>query len=169
MIVAEAIDRLSRDQEDIAHIYQCTRLASVRIVRKPSPALPTRHGGRDRCEDRYRGIPAPRQRGGTAQQSLTVDTGRGQTATVIDNQTGAGHFLRQQRTEECPQVKIAECPNGQHPRSFNAFPSRSSCFRSVVRNSKTFNQLRLAYRRHRTNNLLSIRDRSRHLVLPRCL
>ena len=32
VIVAEAIDRLSRDQEDIAHIYKRTRFASVRIV-----------------------------------------------------------------------------------------------------------------------------------------
>ena len=32
VIVAEAIDRLSRDQEDIAHIYKRTRFAGVRIV-----------------------------------------------------------------------------------------------------------------------------------------
>ncbi len=32
VIVAEAIDRLSRDQEDIAHIYKRTRFANVRIV-----------------------------------------------------------------------------------------------------------------------------------------
>ncbi len=32
VIVAEAIDRLSRDQEDIAHIYKRARFANVRIV-----------------------------------------------------------------------------------------------------------------------------------------
>ena len=32
VIVSEAIDRLSRDQEDIAHIYKRTRFAGVRIV-----------------------------------------------------------------------------------------------------------------------------------------
>ena len=32
VIVAEAIDRLSRDQEDIAHIYKRARFAGVRIV-----------------------------------------------------------------------------------------------------------------------------------------
>ena len=32
IVLAEAIDRLSRDQEDIAHIYKRTRFASVRIV-----------------------------------------------------------------------------------------------------------------------------------------
>src|SRR5258708_15015174 len=31
VIVSEAIDRLSRDQEDIAHIYKRTRFAGVRI------------------------------------------------------------------------------------------------------------------------------------------
>ena len=32
VIISEAIDRLSRDQEDIAHIYKRTRFAGVRIV-----------------------------------------------------------------------------------------------------------------------------------------
>ena len=45
------------------------------------------------------------QRGSTTLESRAADSGRVQAATIINQQPGVGHFLSQQWTEECQQVR----------------------------------------------------------------